>query len=346
MAGPSTDYLTALLAEVEADPTRWGAFALLRGVDAATPNGPRIGEALDPAREVLDLTHQPSQDFPRTTIAAFVPGTRRPAARSQHLGLTGPMGPLPTHLTEIAIFERRKRGPTPFADFLDLISARALQRFFRAWAEADRCAQADRPADDRFAGYIGAVSGAADLSFIDPGSRPKPDRTGDTFDGWRRLPYAGHLAGLRSASAVGDLLAHLLERPVKVIETVGRWRQIPVDARTTIGRAHAGLGRGATLGGRFYAVEFDVAFEIGVASMAGLADLLPGGHANRLLGEAARTALPKHLDWRARVTIAEDAIEPARLGRTRLGWTSWVAPRGTARIRRDLALRDNAARAA
>jgi type VI secretion system protein ImpH len=346
MAGTSTDYLTALLGEVEADPTRWGAFALLRGVDAATPNGPRIGEALDPAREVLDLAHQPSQDFPRTTLAAFVASERRPTARSQHLGLTGPMGPLPTHLTEIAIFERRKRGPTPFADFLDLISARALQRFFRAWAEADRCAQADRPADDRFAGYIGAVSGAADLSFIDPGSRPKPDKTGDAFDGWRRLPYAGHLAGLRSASAIGDLLAHLLERPVKVVETVGRWREIPADARTAIGRAHAGLGRGATLGGRFYAVEFDVAFEIGVGSMAGLADLLPGGHANRLLGEAARTALPKQLDWRARVTIPEDAIEPARLGRTRLGWTSWIAPRGTARIRRDLALRDTAARAA
>ena len=346
MAGTSTDYLTSLLAEVEADPTRWGAFALLRGVDAATPNGPRIGEALDPAREVLDLAHQPSQDFPRSTIAAFVPGERRPTARSQHLGLTGPMGPLPTHLTEVAIFERRKRGPTPFADFLDLISARALQRFFRAWAEADRCAQADRPADDRFAGYIGAVSGAADLSFIDPAGRPKPDRTGDVFDGWRRLPYAGHLAGLRSASAVGDLLAHLLERPVKVVETVGRWRTIPADARTRVGSAHAGLGRGATLGGRFYGVEFDVAFEIGAASMTGLDDLLPGGHANRLLGEAARTALPKHLDWRARVTIREDAIEPARLGRTRLGWTSWVAPRGTPRVRRDLALRDNAARAA
>jgi len=343
MARTPTDHLTALLAEVEADPTRWGAFAFWRGIDASTPDGPRIGEALDPAREVVDFAQHPSQDFPRTTLAAYIPGKRRPTVRSQHLGLTGPMGALPTHLTELAIFERRKKGATPFADFLDLISARALQRFYRAWAEADRCAQADRPADDRFAGYIGATSGAADLSFVDAAMRPEPDKTGDAFDGWRRLPYAGHLAGLRSAAAVGDLLSHLLERPVKVVEAVGRWRAIPSDARTKIGKAHAGLGRGATLGGRFYGVEFDVAFEIGVTTMAGLEDMLPGGHANRLLGEAARTALPKHLDWRARVTIPEPAIEPARLGKTRLGWTSWVAPRGTARTRRDLALRDNAA---
>ena len=345
MAGPATDYLTDVLAAVEADPTRWGVFAVARAVDSATPTGPRIGEALDPAREVIDLAHQPSQDFPRSTLAAFVPGKRRPTVRSQHLGLTGPMGALPTHLTELAIFERRKKGVTPFADFLDLLSARALQRFYRAWADADRCAQADRPANDRFAGYVGAASGAADLSFIDPLSRPRPEKTGAAFDGWRRLPYAGHLAGLRSAAAVGDLLSHLLERPVKVIEAVGRWREIPPEARTTLGRAHAGLGQAATLGGRFYAVEFDVAFEIGVTTMAGLEDLLPGGHVNRLLGEAARAALPKHLDWRARVTIPEDRIAPARLGATRLGWTSWIAPKGSARIRRDLALRD-AARAA
>ncbi len=346
MAGPASDHLSDLLAAVEADPTRWGAFAFWRAIDAALPAGPRIGEALDPSREAVDLTHLPSQDFPRTTIAAFVPGKRRPTVRSQHLGLTGPMGPLPTHLTEIAIFERRKKGDTPFADFLDLISSRALQRHFRAWAEADRCAQADRPGDDRFAGYVGAASGAVGLGFIDPASRAKPDKRGDAFDDWRRLPYGGHLAGLRSATAVGDLLSHLLERPVKVIEAVGRWRSIEPDARTALGRAHAGLARGATLGSRFYAVEFDVAFEIGAASMAGLDDLLPGGHASRLLGEAARTVLPKHLDWTARVTIAETAIEPARLGRTKLGWTSWMAPRGSSRTRRDLTLRDNAARAA
>jgi len=346
MAGPATDHLSELIAAVEADPTRWGAFAFWRAVDAATPAGPRIGEALDPAREVIDLAHLPSQDFPRSTLATFVAGKRRPTVRSQHLGLTGPMGPLPTHLTELAVFERRKKGDTPFADFLDLISARALQRHFRAWAEADRCAQADRPGDDRFAGYIGAASGAVGLGFIDPAGRAKPDRRGDAFDDWRRLPYGGHLAALRSAATVGDLLSHLLERPVKVVEAIGRWRAIEPEARTAIGRAHAGLGRGATLGGRFYAVEFDVAFEIGVGSMAGLDDLLPGGHASRLLGEAARTTLPKHLDWKARVTIPESAIAPARLGKARLGWTSWVAPRKTNRIRRDLTLKDHAARAA
>lgn len=346
MAGSPSDNLTALLAEIAGDPTRWEAFAIGRAIDAARPDQPRIGTALDPQRESVDFVHQPSQDFPRSTIAAFIEGKRRPQVRSQHLGLTGPMGPLPIHLTELAIFERRKKGPTPFADFLDLLSSRALQRFHQAWSDSEPCAQADRSADDGFAGYVGAVSGAADLDFVDAGSRPLPSADGDVFDGWRRLPYAGHLAGLRSASAIGDLLSHLLERKVGVVEAVGRWRHIPDDARTRVGRAHAGLGRGATAGARFYAVEFDVTFEITVTSMGELEDMLPGGHANRLLGQAATTALPKHLDWRARVIIAESAIAPARLGGARLGWTSWIAPTGRARQRRDLTLRPVVARAA
>ena len=338
--------LIALLGEIAADPTRWEAFAVGRAVDAARPDRPRIGTALDPQRESIDLVHQPSQDFPRSTIASFIDGKRRPQIRSQHLGMTGPMGPLPTHLTELAIFERRRKGATPFADFLDLLSARALQRFYQAWSESDPCAQADRPADDRFAGYIGAVSGAADLNFVDAGSRAAPSAIGDEFDGWRSLPYAGHLAALRSAAAVGDLLSHLLERKVRVVEAVGRWRHIPDDARTRLGGIHAALGRGATAGAKFYAVEFDVGFEIAVRSMTELEDMLPGGHANRLLGQAARAALPKHLDWRARVIILETAIAPARLGAARLGWTSWIAPTGRARHRRDLTLRPTAARAA
>ena len=346
MAGTPPDHLTALLAAIAADPTRWEAFAVGRAVDAARPDAPRIGSALDPARESIDFVHHPSQDFPRTTIAGYMPGKRRPQVKSQHLGLTGPMGPLPTHLTELAIFERRGKGATPFADFLDLLSARALQRFYQAWSESEPCAQADRPGDDRFAGYIGAVSGAADLSFVEAASRPAPSASGDAFDGWRRLPYAGHLAGLRSAAAVGDLLTHLLERKVDVVEAVGRWRHIPDDARSRIGSAHATLGRGATMGAKFYAVEFDVGFEVTARSMADLEDMLPGGHANQLLGEAARTALPKHLDWRARVIIAETAIQPARLGATRLGWTSWMAPTGRGGPRRDLTLRPMTARAA
>jgi type VI secretion system protein ImpH len=126
---------------------------------------------------------------------------------------------------------------------------------------------------------------------------------------------------------------------VSVTEAIGRWRPIPDDARTLVGRAHAGLGRGATLGRRFYAVEYDVGLSIRACTMDELSDLLPGGRAHRLLSEAATAVLPHHIDWRACVAIEEPAIRPARLGAARLGWTGWMAPRGRPVTRNDLTLR-------
>ena len=338
MSRCTPDDLTALFDAVAAEPTAWELFALLRGVEAARPGTARIGVSLDPGQELVDLAHAPSADFPRTTVAEFSRAGRRPTVRSQHLGLTGPMGPLPAHLTEIAIFERRIKGPTPYADFLDLISARMLQGFYRAWAEASPTAQADRPADDNFAARLGAASGATDLRFVSGAERPPHDAEG--FNDWRRLAYGGHLAGLKSAAAIADLFGHLLERPVTVAEAIGRWRVIPGDARTRIGRTgcHNRLGIGATLGGRFFAVEWNIAFAIRAASMDDLADFLPGGLASGLLAEAAAAVLPAHLQWDARIEIDEAAIAPARLGTMRLGHTSWVAPSGKTGLRSDLRL--------
>jgi type VI secretion system protein ImpH len=347
MLRTSPDDLNVLLADAEANATAWEFFALVRSIEQCSPQAPRIGTALDPAEEMVDLAHEPSVTFPRTTIAGFDRDRRRPRLRSLHFGLTGPMGPMPLYMTEMAMFERAAKGTNPLGDLLDLVSTRLLQSFYRAWASGNPCAQADRPLDDDFAGYLGAASGSTSLRFVSGAER---DGYGDAgFGDWRRLAYGGHLAGLRSASAVGDLLGHALERPVGVDETVGRWREIPADARTRIGRRgmHHGLGTGATLGGRFFAVEWDVALRVRAKSMDDLEQLLPGGDVHPLLVEAAEAVLPQHIDWHARIEIDEAAIRPARLGPTResgarLGMTAWVAPRGRTRLRNDVRLASRA----
>lgn len=348
MDGTQTDDLSRLFAELAADPERWDFFAALASVEAADPARPRIGEALEPAQEAVDLAHLAEFGFPRTTLAGWEARAPRPVLWSRHLGLTGPMGPLPSHLTEIAIVEASRRGPKPFNEFLSLLGSRPLQFFYRAWADAAPAANASRPADDLFAGYVAAVAGTSELAFLDPATRP-PLGEADQFDDWRRLPYGGHLAALRSPAAIGAMLSDLLGRTVTVSEAIGRWRDVPDDQRTRLGRSDAALGHGATLGGRFWSVEYDVAFRVQARSMADLEDLLPGGRSHRLLAQAARTALPHHVNWRAHVIIAEHLVRPARLGRgpdgggTRLGWTSWIAPRGHVRRRKDLTIHERSA---
>ncbi len=332
---------------LEADPQRYDFFAAVRAVERASPDQPRLGRALNPAQEPMGVTHHGSADFPRTTVQAFdrrsdKPG-RQPRLRSNHFGLTGPMGPLPFFMTELVIYERNRRGPKPLGDFLDMLSSRQLQFFYRAWADAQPCAQADRPADDDFAAHLGAVSGAADLRFVAGDARPAHDAGG--FDTWARLGLAGHFAGLRSASAVADVLSAVLATPVRIVEGVGRWREIPPDTRTRLGRRGNDnqLGLGATLGRRFYATEWDVRLVLAAHSMASLTALLPGGDRNVILSECARAILPQHIEWSARIEIDEAEITPARLRSgspggpmgARLGQTGWIAPRGEPGRKRD-----------
>lgn len=337
----SMKQLAAVFDALEANPQRYDFFAAVRAVERAASDQPRLGRALNPAQEPMGVTHHGSADFPRTTVEAFDrrAGKPQPRLRSNHFGLTGPMGPMPYFMTELVIYERDRRGPKPLGDFLDLLSSRQLQFFYRAWADAQPCAQADRPADDSFAAHLGAVSGATDLRFVAGDARPAHDAGG--FNAWARLGLAGHFAGLRSASAVADVLSAVLATPVRIVEGVGRWREIPPATRTRLGRSGNDnqLGLGATLGRRFFATEWDVRLVLAARDMASLTALLPGGGRSVILSECARAILPQHIEWSARIEIDEAEIAPAQikrgLGGVRLGQTSWISPRGMAGRKRD-----------
>ncbi len=114
-----------------------------------------------------------------------------------------------------------------------------LQFFYRAWADSQPAAQADRPADDRFADHVARLTGAA-------------EGVGDAsdFPARARLHYAALFASRRSAGAIEDAMTHLLGQPVRVLEFQPRWREIDDADRTRLGRSFCGLGNEAMLGGR------------------------------------------------------------------------------------------------
>ena len=328
MAGetePETDHLS-FLETVAANVRRFGFFAAARGAEARGGGRPRIGRALHPADDIVRMAHAPTMDFPAATLESIETtprGGRR--MRGHFLGLTGPMGALPLHLTEYAAYERKSGGSRPFGDFLDLISNRILQFFYRAWADGQPAAQADRPADDRFAVYLDALSGAA-------------DGRGDwvAFRRDSRRHYAGAFAGSRNPASIQDALSHLLGTPVRVREFIGRWREIESADQTGLGREGFGLGQGAVLGRRVRVADDTVRFVVRLADRAAYETLLPSGDRFSLAAEGIEAFTPPHLSWELELEIPEARVTGARLGGTdRLGWSTWLAPRGTDSLRAD-----------
>lgn len=330
---PPSDHLT-YLAGASAQVSRLGPLALLRGAEARAPDLPRIGEAKLPAQDIATLSHIPSLAFPAATLSAIVVAKGKARIAGQWLGLTGPMGPLPLHLSEFANYERRYAREQPYGGFLDLLTGRMLQFFFRAWATASPSASADRPADDRFSDQVAALTGAND------GVRDEV-----AFPRHARLPYAALFASPRSPAAIGDSLADLMRMPVRVMEYVTRWRDIDDQDRTRLGRRYSALGCDALAGGRIWTADESFGVQVRAADAKDYHELLPGGVRYALLSEALDAFAPPHLEWHIELAIASEAIRPASLGGTsRLGWSSWLGSLVPGQLRSDARLTANARR--
>lgn len=299
------------------DALSYEVFALLRAAEARASALPRIGHARLPSQNIVDLNQTPTLGFPASTLSSIGLEGRRPQVNGYYLGLTGPMGPLPLHMTEFAFFEQRYARKRPFGRFLDLLAGRMLQFFFRAWADSQPTSQADRPSEDRFAGYLAALSGAGE------GVRPDaaiPLRA--------RLFYAGVFASRRSAVGLQDALASLLGTEVKLHDFQPRWRDIEPDDRTRLGRGYNALGRDTVLGTRVRGVSDAFRVTVSARSFAEYEGFLPTGRRYKIAAEALQALAPSHLEWELELEIDGKDARNARLdGRTRLGWTSWIGPR-------------------
>ena len=304
---------------------RYGMFPLVRGAEARAPGLPRVGRARLPAQSIVDLAQVPSMAFPDSTVDEIAVKRGRPALDGHWLGLTGPMGPLPTHLTEFAYYERRYASSRPFGQWLDLLANRMLQLFYRVWGDSQPAVQADRPDDDRFAHYLGVLSGATE----GVGARSAfPDRA--------RLFYTALYASRRSAVAIEDALGNLLGQPVRVIEFVPKWRAIEAGDQTRLGRSFARLDEGVVVGGRTRVASDAFRVAIRANSMAEYQRLLPGGSRFAVASEALDSFAPSHLEWDIMIEMEERHARPAKLdGRTQLGWTGWLKPGSGTNIRRD-----------
>lgn len=331
----ATDHLTVLRAVAEAPPGSHEFLGLLRRLEALAHDWPRFGESRIPSADTVELRHAPTLRFPERTIDRLeIDAPRRPRLYTLFLGMTGPMGPLPLHLSEFAFYEELYSEEHPFGDFLNLLTRRWLQLFFRAWADTNPAATRDRPAEDPFAGFVASLSGAREGA-----------RTGGAFPADARLYYAALFIGRRGASHLQDALSDLLRAPVTIREFVGRWNPIGPEDRSRLGGAFCTLGVDAVLGDRVWSVEDGFRVAVRARSQAEYLELLPSGRRFPVASEAIDAFAPGHLDWDFEIEIDESIVAPARLdGSTRLGWTGWVAPKGRAGvIRRDIRLRRGAA---
>lgn len=323
---------TELWDDLAERPGRYDLFQALRRIEAAHPHLPRLGDAVRPADEPLRFAGEPALDFAPGAIARIErPAGRVPRLVQRVLGLFGPNGALPIHLTEYARERALHHGDRSVAAFADMLLHRFGLFFYRAWARAQPGVGLDRGKDAPIVRQAGALIGIGEPALRDR------DALGD----YPKLQFAGRLARpVRDADGLAGWIRLRFRVAAEVVQFAGHWMPLPAEERTRLTRhAVAGLGRGAVLGRKVWDVQHKFRIEIGPLDWAQYQDFLPGGRARAALQAMVRQYVGLEFAWDLKLVLESGAVPAWQLGREssrgRLGRTAWTkAPPGG--IRREV----------
>jgi len=300
------------------EPYRFDFFDSMRRLERTYPDRPRIGDSSALRDEYVMLGQDPYMDFPASNLSKVEPlADGRLRILTKFLGFLGPQGALPLATTE-EVYGWHLMRDDAFPRFLDVLSHRFLQLFFRAWADARPVAQHDRPKQDRFVAYIGSMIGL--------GTAPYQGR--DTVPDPAKLAFAGLIAPqIKGASRLRGFVAGLFDVEAEIDEFVGSHLVLDESERSFVGRANSALGTDLLMGASVFSVSDKIRIRIFVKDMAEYVEFLPTGTRCEPLADLVFFYVGDQLDYEVELAIPAGKIEAARLSQFgQLGWTSWMSP--------------------
>lgn len=331
---PAKEGIDAAVEVLRHAPEAIDLFALLRYVEASAPQQTRLGYSKTPRDDTVRLGQYPSTAFASTTIYSIEPRGRHtaPIVRVLSLGLFGPNGPLPLHITEYVRDRlRNQNDPTPAA-FSDIFHHRLLSLFYRAWADVQPAVQLDHAGQNRFTVHAGSLSG---LGFASTCRR-------DSVQDNAKLFATGHFVRLtRNPEGICKILAHYFQVPVRLHEYIRSWLDIPTEEQTRLMGATVNncLNRGAITGARVPDVQSRFRLELGPMSLAQYQTFLPGARNNIRLRDWVRQYIGIEFKWDVQLLLRADEVPKSQFGgRQCLGWTTWLSQRASHEPAGDLRL--------
>ena len=305
-----------LLGQLQAEPWRYGFLSLLRRI-GADPRIDAIGTARRPQSEPFRLGQQPSLAFAPREIASVSQAAGHLKVRLFGLGMLGPNGPLPIHVTEMAREREEGRHDCATVDFLDIFHHRYFTLVYRAWASAQATAGLDRAGDEPFSLYVASLTGQYTELL---GQRGLPPHA--------QLAAAAHLVReSRNPDGLRMTLAHYFGVPVAIEENVFHWIEIDANERGRMGVPGAAvtMGEGAVLGRMVPDRQHRFRIVIGPLDLDAYLRFTPQGEDLPRLVEWVRAFVGYEFEWELELRIRADSVPPAVMsGAQRIGWSGWL----------------------
>jgi type VI secretion system protein ImpH len=298
-------------------PWKMNFLGLLRQLGARHPHLPQIGHASRPREEPFRIGQRASLIFAPREIAAIDRTEKGLHIELFGLGMLGPNGPLPIHMTEWVRDRLEGHRDATVSDFLNIFHHRALTQFYQAWATAQAAAGLDRADEEVFSRYICWLSG----------NDPAEIRHG-------RLPAhailaasAHHVRESRNPDGVVATLSHFFGVRVRLEEFVMHWIVVDPGEYTRLASpgSASGMGHGAMLGDMVPDRQHRFRLEIGPLTLQQYLDFTPNGRNLPVLVEWVRAFFGYEFSWEVALLLLPQAAPAAALGAAeQLGWSTWL----------------------
>ena len=318
------------------------------------PHLPRVGHANKLIEDGLRFGQEAALTFAPATLSDFKPPTperARALMMVRFMGLCGPAGPVPLHVTEWVrerVLHHNDRTPSRF---FDIFNHRMIALFYRAWAINQQTVSFERGAEaksrpvptsrrqepDRIGVYIASLFGHGMSSFHDRDAAPD----------LAKLHYAGWLSNhVKNADGLGSMVSDLLGVPCEIETFVGQWVTLPTESLCRMGgpRSATELGVSAIVGSSVWTCQQAFRIRMGPLTFSQYQRFLPGKTSLKKLVAIVRNYIGDELDWTVKLKLKANEVPKVQLGTLgQVGWSTWLGSQPFTKDVDDLELRPSAA---
>lgn len=300
-------------AEIKGLSKRQDFFELLRRIERAQQDAPRLGMTNDRSRERLSITQPADMAFASREIVDIEQRPPQVLIKARHFGMFAPYGPLPIHMTEHARTEVIARRNQAFQQFVGIMSQRFAVLHYRAWSQLNAMIGHDH-ADHQnpFLLHLRQISGVS------------PGLAVNTHIQRLREAYPGaYLPGRRSLKQLNQMLAAYFSVPIEVTPRYAKWID---DGKKADSQKMGCLGK-TRVGSRFFDAQYGAHIQIGPLAAPQYQQYQRGSRRLQALVSICHDFMSHQLMLDISLLITTEPGMAAQLGGKSLSKDGWLKPK-------------------
>ncbi|ARN56928.1 type VI secretion system baseplate subunit TssG [Sedimentisphaera salicampi] len=299
-------------------PYNYDFCQIVRSLEAGSAYS--VGSSTQPKEDVCRFGQKISLGFAPSNLDSIKQENGLiPELRVNFMGLLGPNGPMPFHITE-KVLDLNRRGERGFEAFLNLFNNRMTALFYRAWT-LPLPAVSYGLSDRSFDYYISSIAGFGGSSL------KNRDEVKDNFKGYFAASFS---CQVKNSEGLKSAVEEYFRCPVRVVEFKGDWFEISDSEKFIMGSgASSVLGSSSIVGRQVWNCQNGIEMALGPLGLDSYESFLPAGRLHQTLLDLIKNYCGDEFQIDLRLILKREEIEPLQMGCFgRLGYTSWLLSQG------------------